>query len=947
MISCMKDEDKTKEQLIAELVEMRSRFALPGGSEDAAPGWKPQDAFEQNRDLAREVAERTVELVSTDVKLGEEIEERQAAEKDLKAGNTLLELVSGASSRKEYLDGVVRLLREWSGCCCVGIRVVDPAGSIPYESHVGFSRDFWERENWLLLDKDSCACVRVIKGEFEPQDACCTTLGGSFRLGDSAEFVHTLSGDELKRFRGECIKIGFRSIAVIPLRYEGTTLGAIHMADAEPFIFTDRLIGFIERMTPLIGEGLYKFNMRDSLDRHCGMLEQVNRALRVLSESNYALAQERDEGKLLDRVCRAIVELGGYRLAWVGYAEQDAEKSVKVVAQAGDEEGYLDSIRITWADTEQGRGPTGTALREGEIRLARSIGSDPDYGPWRKEAMKQGYASSVALPLKAAGRTFAALNIYAVEPEAFDGEVLRFLKTLADNLTYGIVAIRTQQAKRRAEEALEEQRLLLEAVLSQAADGIIAINVDGQFIFVNNAARSMMALPDPDEGMPALAEDIWGEARTQTGARIPVEKWALQKALEGTVTVGGESRMVRPDGSIYDVSVSASPLRKTDGAIMGAVAILSDITQRRQTEQVVREQAALLDLAYDAILVRDREGKVAYWNRGAEETYGFSKKRALGSSIEELLQAQYPEPIDVMLGKVFQDGKWDGELRHVKIDGSPITVASRWALQRNSKGEPTGILEINRDITKHKEVEEALKAYALKLESLNEDLQEFAFVASHDLQEPLRKIRSFGETLNSKYKESLDESGRDYLHRMTAAAARMQDLLEGLLSYSRVTTRAAQFKPVDLNQAIRDAVSDLEIAVTGAEGQIEFEGLPVLEADEPQMRQLFQNLIGNALKYRQAGQKPLIKIHSRMEGDACLIFVEDNGIGFEEEYLERIFKPFQRLHGRSSAYSGSGMGLAICRKIVERHGGSITAMSAPGKGSTFIVSLPAKLRDRR
>jgi signal transduction histidine kinase len=174
---------------------------------------------------------------------------------------------------------------------------------------------------------------------------------------------------------------------------------------------------------------------------------------------------------------------------------------------------------------------------------------------------------------------------------------------------------------------------------------------------------------------------------------------------------------------------------------------------------------------------------------------------------------------------------------------------------------------------------------------------------------------------------------------MESAANRMQTLLHGLLGYSRVATRAGSLAPVDLTQAAYDAVSDLELAIEQAGGQVSIGSLPVIDADPSQMRQLMQNLIGNALKYSCEDKKPFVKVYSTVEGDTCRIFVEDNGIGFDEKHLERIFKPFQRLHGRS-AYEGIGMGLAICRKVVERHGGAITATSTLGQGSTFIVSLP-------
>jgi signal transduction histidine kinase len=237
---------------------------------------------------------------------------------------------------------------------------------------------------------------------------------------------------------------------------------------------------------------------------------------------------------------------------------------------------------------------------------------------------------------------------------------------------------------------------------------------------------------------------------------------------------------------------------------------------------------------------------------------------------------------------------------------------------------------------------EELQAYAARLEFLNAELQEFAFVASHDLQEPLRKIQSFATRLKSKCESSLGEDGCDYLSRMESAANRMSVLLSDLLNYSRVTTRANPFIPLDLSGVAELVTSDLEVLIEDTRARVEIDDLPVIEADESQMRQLLQNLISNALKYRREDEVPVVNVYSRAENGVCRLIVEDNGIGFDEKYLDRIFKPFQRLHGRTSKYDGTGMGLAICRKIVERHGGTITALSSPGGGSTFIATLPVK-----
>jgi PAS domain S-box-containing protein len=234
-----------------------------------------------------------------------------------------------------------------------------------------------------------------------------------------------------------------------------------------------------------------------------------------------------------------------------------------------------------------------------------------------------------------------------------------------------------------------------------------------------------------------------------------------------------------------------------------------------------------------------------------------------------------------------------------------------------------------------------LETYMARLERSNQDLRDFASIASHDMKEPLRKVISFGNMLSNKYADSLGQTGADYLNRMLDATQRMQTLLTSLLEYSRVTTHSEPFREVDLLVIVHEVLSDLEVRILSTRGEVRVSELPVLSADPTQMRQLFQNLIGNALKFHKKGETPIVKVICTSHHEHCEIIVEDNGIGLEPRQFDRIFAPFQRLHGRGE-YEGTGMGLAICKKIVERHNGTVTVKSTPGEGATFTVSLPVK-----
>jgi light-regulated signal transduction histidine kinase (bacteriophytochrome) len=289
-----------------------------------------------------------------------------------------------------------------------------------------------------------------------------------------------------------------------------------------------------------------------------------------------------------------------------------------------------------------------------------------------------------------------------------------------------------------------------------------------------------------------------------------------------------------------------------------------------------------------------------------------------------------------------------GEMaRYVEVVKAPVV---------DNNGEVMGLLGVFTDITDRKMAEGTLKDFAARLERSNRELQDFAYVASHDLQEPLRKVSVFGERLKAKCGEVLGDEGKDYLDRMQKATGRMQGLINDLLNFSRVTTKSQPFAAVDLNEVVREVTTDLEARIEQVGGRVEAGQLPTIEAEPLHMRQLLQNLIGNALKFRRPDIKPVIKItavigkhppapgsRSTAPREMVRLSVSDNGIGFDEKYTERIFQVFQRLHSRAE-YEGTGIGLAITRKIVEHHSGEITAKSKPGEGATFIVTLPIKQR---
>jgi PAS domain S-box-containing protein len=361
--------------------------------------------------------------------------------------------------------------------------------------------------------------------------------------------------------------------------------------------------------------------------------------------------------------------------------------------------------------------------------------------------------------------------------------------------------------------------------------------------------------------------------------------------------------------------------------------------RREQVQKLQQRYELILNSAGEGICGLDTLGKATFVNPAAARITGWEVEELIGRSEQEIFgETTGPDAPAT-----------DNQLKeHVfrRKDGSMFPCELiKTSIQEN--GREVGAVLIFKDITERKQVEQSLSEKAEELARSNAELEQFAFVASHDLQEPLRKIQAFGDRLKTKCETVNLGEGRDYLDRMQGAAARMQTLINDLLAFSRVIRSSQPFVPVDLAAVTREVLGDLEVRIEKTGARMQVGELPKIDADPLQMRQLMQNLISNALKFQPPKAKPIVRIQSRLdEGGAAAapyyhIFVQDNGIGFDEKYLEKIFAVFQRLHGRSE-YEGTGVGLAVCRRIVDRHGGSITARSQPGKGATFIVTLPAQ-----
>jgi len=382
----------------------------------------------------------------------------------------------------------------------------------------------------------------------------------------------------------------------------------------------------------------------------------------------------------------------------------------------------------------------------------------------------------------------------------------------------------------------------------------------------------------------------------------------------------------------------------------------------QELQKLQRRNELILNSAGEGICGFDLQDRATFVNPAAAKITGLRIDELLGKSETDIFfpNAQKGAKAAPSLLQDENGNLLPEQIFHRK-DGTNFPVEYvRTPITEN--GKVMGTVVMFKDITERKLAEDKLGQKAAELARSNGELEQFAFVASHDLQEPLRKIQAFGDRLKIKCEAVKLEEGRDYLERMQNAAARMQTLINDLLTFSRVIRSSQPFVPVDLDIVTREVLGDLEHRIERSKADVQVSKLPTIDADPLQMRQLLQNLIGNALKFQPTGAAPVVKIDAKIvkrgelredtvfpnsppnpgpDDKFCLLTIQDNGIGFEEQYLDKIFAVFQRLHGRSE-YEGTGVGLAVCRRITDRHAGLITAQSKPGEGATFIVIVPVE-----
>ncbi|MEM9442642.1 MAG: ATP-binding protein, partial [Pseudomonadota bacterium] len=519
-----------------------------------------------------------------------------------------------------------------------------------------------------------------------------------------------------------------------------------------------------------------------------------------------------------------------------------------------------------------------------------------------------------------------------------DPKALNSLKLLT---SYAIDSTRRTRALLSAKERFSALAKNIPGVVYQR---VVRPNGDIGYTYISEAAEDLFGvspkeiLSDPQALFDCHGPDYYATFRDRLlSASRALQLWDV------------EATIITRDGTRKFTHAIARPHREADGSVVWNGVIL-DQTRIKEAEieaaaASTRTRDAIIESIPQAFALFDSNDRLVTWNSRFLELYPeLGDTIAYGTSYENLLRAEIKVGIDpVPDDKTFDQHAFERMEQH-NLSGHVLQRRlpnGRWILINEHRTGDGGVVVLHTDITELKDREAALARS-------NRELEAFASIASHDLQEPLRKVEAFGDRLRRKYEPELGDDGKMYIDRMQNSVVRMRALINDLLDYSRVTTKGKPFQPIDLNEVLEDVVSDLEVRIEEVEGEVTVAPLPVVDADRTQMHQLFQNLVSNALKFHNPDQSPKVQIRAEMvdlgqhvKQRCCQIEVSDNGIGFDMKYADRIFGIFQRLHSRAE-FEGTGIGLATCRKIVERHHGLIDVKSVSGEGSSFTIELPIR-----
>jgi len=503
-------------------------------------------------------------------------------------------------------------------------------------------------------------------------------------------------------------------------------------------------------------------------------------------------------------------------------------------------------------------------------------------------------------------------------------------------------AIRDITVRKEAESHLAQMEGRYRGLLEAAPDGMVVVNQAGEIVLLNAQAENQFGYRRDEligQRVTSIIPEGFAERLIADGTRTAAEALAQQ------IGTGIELIGLRNDGSEFPIEIMLSPLESTEGILVTAA--IRDITVRKEAErhlgQMEGRYRGLLEAAPDGMVVVNQAGEIVLLNAQAENQFGYRRDELIGQRVTNIIPEGFAERLiadgtRTAAEALAQQIGMGIELIGLRKDRSEFPIEIMLSPLESTEG--ILVTAAIRDITVRKDAEGHLVEKIEELNRSNEELEQFAYLASHDLQEPLRMVASYTQLLSRRYKGKLDSDADEFIAFAVDGANRMQRLIQDLLSYSRVGKKGQELLDISSDGALQKALFNLSVAIKHSGALVTHGDLPDVNADEIQLIQLFQNLVGNAIKYQGPGI-PHIHVSAARNGSPKWTFsVQDDGLGIDPQFFERIFGMFQRLHKRDE-FDGTGMGLAICKKIVERHGGSISVESKPGLGSTFSFTLAA------
>lgn len=716
-------------------------------------------------------------------------------------------------------------------------------------------------------------------------------------------------------------------------------------------------------------------------------LRRINRELRAISNCNQTLMRAEDEQSLLQEICRIICDEAGYRMAWVGYAEQDEAKTIRPVAWAGVEEGYIAHARPTWADTERGQGPGGTVIRTGRQVYIQDFSRSPEFSPWLGSALAQGYRSGIGMPLKDdQGRVFGILMIYSAETNVMTPDELRLLEELSGDLAFGVSVLRSRKERTRSEKIMEGRLRLLEYAGAHSMEELLTATLDelesltgsqiGFYHFVEedekqlflqswstNTLRNMCSAEGKGNHYDVDQAGVWCDCIRERRAIIHNDYAALahRKGMpdghakvfrELVVPVFRQNRIK----AVIGVGNKPTDYDQNDIEVVSRLGDLSwDISERKQLEEALRESEqkfrSLAENSSDNIIRYDAFGRATYANHPIRVTLQSSAETMIGLTPLELSpEGLYPggrsevEHYQSTLLHVIHTGDVaDVEMQVPDPSGGMRVHSVRITAERDESGRTLGALAFGRDITDRNRLEEQLRQ-SQKMEAIGQ----LAGGVAHDFNNILTAITGFGNLV--KMKMNSDDPLQNSMDQILAASERAAHLTQGLLAFSRKQVLLP--KPVDLNIVVssiekllrRLIGEDIELTLSLREQSL------IVLADAGQIEQILMNLATNARDAMPRGGTLAVSTEIRLltedfmgvhgygkAGRYALIMVSDTGSGIDEATRKRIFEPFFTTKEKGK---GTGLGLSIAYGIVKQHEGFINVYSEPRKGTTFRIYLP-------